>query len=912
MSLKKHIFSENVLEIKTLVEDKFKDGLKSKFGHSNFPFLVKNISVNKFKRISVNAVFDERNIEEKSEINYGGVKRIRKVKRNQISPFSYERKNCTLKNVGKEEIYRVEESDESHTCGRCRGRKEVTCYGGCSGSGRRRCSTCNGRREVKCSNCNGKVNISCSSCWGSGKRSEGYGKDKRTVSCYSCNGRGSNKCSSCSNGFNTCGTCNGNGEVTCYTCSGYGKVGCSSCSSQGSFTKYFIVRSLVVNQENNLVIEGNNPGEFISKKLISEEFPFQNDFIKYKIAKLSDHHSQLKELFNGLKPNNQQLGTMMYASLDECASLTFEIVVGESTYLGNLKDGNLNIDDSSYDQLFYDVINGIKVDSKFNNLLENKAAFKGNLSGTDILWNTINQYQEFEKILGLPRSKNIFNFLDKNLATNKITELIKLNLIDTTKYFIVLRKKFIKNEIIRQSLFTFFSIYILTRIFGRGGGLEFIGFSNFIQTPLIFLFVAIIWAIIAILRLDKKNDKANKDTVGGITVLGYILVIIGFIITCFNLSSKNDGFEAYLQKKKEEKIAYDTRLTNIENFKKFKENKKILSSIEFESLGLKKTNSSWSEPVISDSMIMIRSSEKVKYQFYIDPEVNYDKIVNSYCSSCGSTCYGHEKISEEKLYLSINYEDFVENAGYYKYWGGIRVSAPGSGGFWDYEVKPYDIRFNVRGYGIDFMKNKLEDYTDNIINTYFTNEDVFLKLFPKTDIVNTYKNQVYYFSSSGDLVSEYKKDRNLSDDTLNLNNKLNINDSVKFIKINDPDGYTNVRAGKSSSTEIIHQIYDENKLFELIDDSENWWKIKVDLEDNETTTGYIYYTKVLKVESYTVDVDKAFFHLQANKDYQNTAYVIRGDQLLCHSEIENNFRNCSYVNSKGDTTNGYIIAKKLK
>ena len=98
----------------------------------------------------------------------------------------------------------------------------------------------------------------------------------------------------------------------------------------------------------------------------------------------------------------------------------------------------------------------------------------------------------------------------------------------------------------------------------------------------------------------------------------------------------------------------------------------------------------------------------------------------------------------------------------------------------------------------------------------------------------------------------------------------------------------------------------------MIDDSENWWKIKVDLEDNETTTGYIYYTKVLKVESYTVDVDKAFFHLQANKDYQNTAYVIRNDQLLCHSEIENNFRNCSYVNSKGDTTNGYIIAKKLK
>lgn len=133
-----------------------------------------------------------------------------------------------------------------------------------------------------------------------------------------------------------------------------------------------------------------------------------------------------------------------------------------------------------------------------------------------------------------------------------------------------------------------------------------------------------------------------------------------------------------------------------------------------------------------------------------------------------------------------------------------------------------------------------------------------------------------------------------------------------YIKINDPDGYTNVRAGKSSSTEIISQIYDENKLFELIDDSENWWKIKIDSEGNEAKTGFIYYTKVLKVESFTVDVEKAYFHLKPNKDIQNRAYVIKGDNLLCHSNIENSFRNCIYVNSKGDTTNGYVIANQLK
>ena len=73
--------------------------------------------------------------------------------------------------------------------------------------------------------------------------------------------------------------------------------------------------------------------------------------------------------------------------------------------------------------------------------------------------------------------------------------------------------------------------------------------------------------------------------------------------------------------------------------------------------------------------------------------------------------------------------------------------------------------------------------------------------------------------------------------------------SVTYIKINDPDGYTNVRAGKSSSTEIIYQIYDENKLFELLDDSGNWWKIKLDSSETKTSTGFIYKSKVIRVSN---------------------------------------------------------------
>ena len=142
--------------------------------------------------------------------------------------------------------------------------------------------------------------------------------------------------------------------------------------------------------------------------------------------------------------------------------------------------------------------------------------------------------------------------------------------------------------------------------------------------------------------------------------------------------------------------------------------------------------------------------------------------------------------------------------------------------------------------------------------------------------------------------------------------EMSITEYKSYIKINDPDGYTNVRSGKSSSTEIIHQIYDENKLFELIDDSGNWWEIKLDSEEDEITTGFIHNSQVLQVESFTVVVDKAYFYLKANDGFQNRAYLIQDDQLFCHSNIENNFRNCTYINSKGDTTIGYIKMNQLK
>ena len=825
MDIKKHIFSENIKEIETLIDQKFKKELKEKFGHSNFPFNIKNIKINKFRRVFVSAVLDERVIEEKQEVNYTGLKEARKIKKSDIDPFSYKRADCIIDNVGKTIEYRVDETNETQSCGTCRGSKQITCDT-CRGSGKNRCDECKGQRQVKCTywGCNGG-DVKCSSC-NNGFKTEGYGDNQRTVRCSSCN-NGYYKCGSCNNGYNTCSTCKGNGEVECYMCNSSGKVNCYSCDAQGSFTNYLSVRSILIKKNSDLVVEGNNPGDFISENIISEKFSFQKDFIKYKISDLKDYKPQLKELFNGLLPNNRQNGNMMYASLDECASLTFEIVVGETTYLGNLKDGVLWFDNSVMSLLFYDVIDGMSVDSSFSSILSNKAAFDGNLSSTDVIWDSISQYKKFEKLVS--SNKNI---------TNKIIEARKLDLLNPLVYLQSLYPQFIKKETKIKSLVSIFLIAIIMLVFGRSGGLLFMGISNFILIPILSLFITIF--------LTRFLIKSQQPKI--VSIIGFVIILIGFIVTVVLLDEKSYEFESFLYDKQEQQIEYDENLTNISNFKNFKSDKVILSQLDFENLGALNKNSSlyYVDSYSNDSFIIVRESEDLKYNLFIDAGVRYKLIINTNCSSCGSYCYGHEKISEDKEYLNIAYNSFVETSGYYTYYSGVRIG--NLSGFSDYELSPRDIKFEVSEYSITVMRNTLDDYTNNILTDAYINQESFLTIFPNSDLVNQHANKYYYYNSSGVRETSNIEPQIILDTNVSANNFENSN-SISYIKINDPDGYTNVRAGKSSSTEIIYQIYDKNKLFELLDDSGNWWKIKLDLEDGEVTTGFIYNTKVLKVES---------------------------------------------------------------
>jgi len=70
-------------------------------------------------------------------------------------------------------------------------------------------------------------------------------------------------------------------------------------------------------------------------------------------------------------------------------------------------------------------------------------------------------------------------------------------------------------------------------------------------------------------------------------------------------------------------------------------------------------------------------------------------------------------------------------------------------------------------------------------------------------------------------------------------NEITRKESILYGKINDPDGYTNVREKKSGTSKIIFEVYEDER-FEIIDNrDDNWWLIEYDGEQ-----GYIYRDRI--------------------------------------------------------------------
>lgn len=65
--------------------------------------------------------------------------------------------------------------------------------------------------------------------------------------------------------------------------------------------------------------------------------------------------------------------------------------------------------------------------------------------------------------------------------------------------------------------------------------------------------------------------------------------------------------------------------------------------------------------------------------------------------------------------------------------------------------------------------------------------------------------------------------------------------------VNDPDGYTNIREGRSSSTKIIGRVLEGQEFLYYTDESSNWWKVKFESENKNTIIGYIHNSRIKPV-----------------------------------------------------------------
>ena len=100
-----------------------------------------------------------------------------------------------------------------------------------------------------------------------------------------------------------------------------------------------------------------------------------------------------------------------------------------------------------------------------------------------------------------------------------------------------------------------------------------------------------------------------------------------------------------------------------------------------------------------------------------------------------------------------------------------------------------------------------------------------------------------YLVDKGDLEVKEIILKILKDPKISKSDKENIEVYLKYDKyyISDPDGYTNVREGKSTSSKIITTV-DSGLPIRVLDTTGNWWQVMT--KDNEI--GYIHKSRIKK------------------------------------------------------------------
>ena len=431
------LLKEDKINLEALIKDTVNIQIKNSIGVDNVDVIVDDIKISKFRQLIAKTLLDERSIDEYSEINRTGGSNSRSVSIGDVELFSYKRKDYTFANEGNEKEFRVDKSTNTRNCSRCQGRRKNRCYT-CDGARKVRCSNCS-NGQIKCSSCDGTSKKYCWSCSGSGRTTSGYGDDKRTVNCSSCGGQGNTTCGSCVNGYNTCSSCGGTTMVKCSTCRGAGDVPCRDCDAQGTFNDFFVVTSEIIVKSNHQFLDLNPDGEFVKTKISEDEFNYSKSYSDYKLANLKEFNAELKTLTKGIGiVKEKQAPLKVNFSIHSCAALSFNIKIGSSTYIGGLKDGKLWYDDSFLQFLFYDILDGVPIESDFNKITNLKKPLVNQIEGFEDAFTFIAEYKKFENIINLKYS--VIQYFDS--TGKKIISTRNIQYINTELYLKHLYKKF--------------------------------------------------------------------------------------------------------------------------------------------------------------------------------------------------------------------------------------------------------------------------------------------------------------------------------------------------------------------------------------------------------------------------------------------------------------------------------------
>lgn len=130
---------------------------------------------------------------------------------------------------------------------------------------------------------------------------------------------------------------------------------------------------------------------------------------------------------------------------------------------------------------------------------------------------------------------------------------------------------------------------------------------------------------------------------------------------------------------------------------------------------------------------------------------------------------------------------------------------------------------------------------------------------------------------------------------MSLNNDSNDLPETYFIQ--DPDGYTNLRKEKNSSSEVLQKIKSGEHI-EVLDNSGDWWQIKT----KEGKTGYVHKSRVKSGNNHSTS-----YKLYSRPDFQSYAQevIIKGEIEYLHQ-----VSGWDFVKVNGIT--GYLATEVLK